>query len=652
MRTRILSLAWLPPLLLFLAWAGSAGAAPGGTIQLEATRTILLADGKQATDLRAYVRDSSGRPANNVEVQFQTTAGTLSQTRVESFGGLATVRLTSSPVAGEATVTAFTTGASSNPIQIEFTDDPAATYEGNTYVSIVAPSYLAYSATDRVIEADGRNGGAKLTYRNIEISADRLQARCDDMIVRASDNITVKRGRNVFHASRLYYSLQSGVGYAIADLDKHLEPVVVSGESLKVERSKTPIPSSYMTFPQLQVKLIIVARSITYFPGDKLQFRRPRFFQDQQQILALPYYELGLNSQELFSDQFISLGTSGFGLELPFYYNLSPHSTGIVYLRHQEPLGRGYYATDPGWSIDMLQSYSSQGDRRYEGSFGFTGLTRGDWGFRWTHNQEFNSATQGTFDLEFPNHDSIFGAANFSQQNRLLRWGGDVSAGQGFTSLVNSSTRSDVYVESQPHPLTRGLFYTLGSTVTSSQASGSNLAVNETTEALTMRAYTRPRALDRRTSLTTSFTVGQLWTSDNGSGPLGLATLSLDHTIPHGGAMNLTYDLISQPRTIDTGDGHHRISLTYTLAGNKHLQMSLLGITYLDANDTTFLVDAAYRIDSRWRLITSITLQSFEGASYRDLEFTLGRRIGARELQLTYSTFFHRFSMDFTATRF
>src|SRR5581483_6933791 len=280
----------------------------------------------------------------------------------------------------------------------------------------------------------------------------RLQVRCDDLIVRASDNVVLKRGGHVFRASRLYYSLQSGQGYAIAELDDKLQPVVLSGERLRVEASPTPIPSSYMIFPELQVKLVIVARAITYFPGDRLQFRRPKFYQDQGQLLSLPYYELSLNSTELFSDQFISLGTSGFGLELPFYFNLSPRSTGIVYLRHQQQLGRSYYATDPGWSLDLVQGYSAQGSRRFEGAFGFTGLTRSDWGFRWTHSQEFNTATQASFYLDFPHHEGYFSSTNFSQQARAFRWGANIASGQTFTGPSASSFRSDVYVETQPKP--------------------------------------------------------------------------------------------------------------------------------------------------------------------------------------------------------
>jgi hypothetical protein len=651
MRTRFFQLATL---LLLLVWTGQAASGLGGTVQLQATRTTLLADGKQTTEIRAFVRDTSGHTvANGVEVQFQTTAGTLSPSSAATFGGIATVRLTSASIAGTASVTAFIPGASSDILQIVFTDDPAATFEGNTYVAVSAPSYLAYSATDRVIEADGNNGGAKLTYRNITISANRLQLRCDDMIVRASDNIVLQKGRNIFHASRLYYSLQSGQGYAIAELDKHLQPVIVSGADLKVEHSPTPIPSSYMLFPELQIKLVIVARSITYFPGDRLQFRRPRFYQDQKQILSLPYYELSLNSQELFSDQFISLGTSGFGLEVPLYYNLTPRSTGIVYVRHQEQLGRGYYATYPGWSVDVMQSYSEMGDHRYEGEYGLTGLLEGNWGFRWNHSQEFNSATQGSFDLEFPNHDSIFTATNISQQTRRIRWGADVSAGQLFTGGSDQSLLSNVYVESQPHPfVVRGMQYAIGTAVNTGIARSADQDVDETTENITLRAFSRPRILDRRTTLTDSFTVGQLWSSSGASGPIGLATLSLDHTLPGGGGLNLTYDLVSEPQTFESGTGKHRLSLTYAVAGKRRFQLSLLGSMFLDTQDSTLLADGVYRLNRDWRLLTSITMQRFQGISYQDFEFAIGRRIGARELQLVYSTYNNRISVDLTATRF
>src|SRR5437016_153421 len=92
----------LRPLTFLLLTLLSVGCLPpaiaGGvtTITLRATRTALLADGKQTTTIRAEVRDSSGRYANgNTFVQFQTTGGTLSASQAPASGGIATVTLSS-----------------------------------------------------------------------------------------------------------------------------------------------------------------------------------------------------------------------------------------------------------------------------------------------------------------------------------------------------------------------------------------------------------------------------------------------------------------------------------------------------------------------------------------------------------------------------
>ncbi len=649
-------------------------AAGVATVNLRATRSALLADGKQTTTIRAEVRDNTGRyAAENTLVQFSTTLGTLSASQAPTHGGIATVTLTS-PTTGEARVTAFTSGGASNPLLVLFTDDPEATFQGNNYMLFTGSSYLAYSATDKVIEALGKNGGAKIAYRNTEITADRIQMSCTDLIVRARDNVTIKRAGKTIKADRLYYSLQSGDGFAMAELPEldgsslpkldgskqpilRMQPVTIAGDVPRVEASKTPIPSSYLTFPELQVKLNIVARSITYFPGERLQFRRPRFFQDQAQILSLPYYETGLNSTELFTDQFLSVGTSGFGLELPFYYNLSPRGDGIVYLRHQQPLGRGYYATQPGWAIDVIQGYSSQGDHRYEGAYGFTNLTRGDWSFRFNHNQEFNSKTQGSFDLEFPRHNSVFTAANFSHQLKALRVGADFSGGQTFEGSKTTTTQANLFAETVPHSFlgSRGYQYSIGTNYTTGQTR-TNLAgianYNQTTENATMRIFSRPILLDKRTTFNNSFTFGHIWSDTGGTGLTTLATLSLDHTLAGGGGLNLTYDFVNQPRSIFNANGRHRLSATFSTQGNKRFQAFIFGSAYIDAPEASILGDISYRLDSRWRLIGAATLQRFENQSYNDIEFIVGRRIGARELQLAYSTLTKRFSFDFTATRF
>lgn len=627
------------------------------TINLTTSRGALLADGKHTATLRAEVHDSTGRPVTTgVTVEFQTTSGTLSQTRVQTIGGIAQVNLTSSPVAGVAHVTAAVPGQAVSTLDVLFTDDPEATFDGNNYLLFAASTYLAYSSTDKIIEADGKNGGGRMTFRNMELTADRIQLHCDDLIIRARDNIVLKRGKDVIYATRLYYSIPTSQGYAIANVGNELKLVTINGEHLRLDPGPDHIPQSYINMPDFQVKLVIVARGITFFPNDRLQFRRAQFFQDNVRLLSLPYYEMPLGSTQLFSDQFFSFGTSGFGMDLPLYFELSPRTTGIAYIRHQEQIGRGYYSTEPGWAIDLIRGYSNQGDQRYEGAYGFTGLTRSDWGMRWNHTQEFNSETQGSFDIQFPHHDSIYGSTNFTQQFQQIRWGANITAGQTFLSEPTTNTQSNIYVETQPHRLMGSHFvlYTFGNTFTSAQTKSVDPTVtpyNQTTDNLNMRAFIRPLALDKRTTLTPSVTIGHSWALVGASGNTALSTISLDRTLIGGGTINLTYDYVTQPGPITTG-GKHRVSSSYTFAAAKRLQVNVFGSFYLDTTDSNMLADLSYKLDKRWRLLGSFTLQRYNDLSYQDFEFTIGRQIGERELQLNYSTFNRRVSVDLTATHF
>ncbi|HEV2472274.1 MAG TPA: hypothetical protein VGS41_06390, partial [Chthonomonadales bacterium] len=171
-------------------------------------------------------------------------------------------------------------------------------------------------------------------------------------------------------------------------------------------------------------------------------------------------------------------------------------------------------------------------------------------------------------------------------------------------------------------------------------------------EGVTMRAFTQPLPLDKRTTLTNSFTIGNTWNSVGTSGPVALATLSLDHTFPGGGALTASYDFVHQPIDLFNVGGQHRLSLTYSLAASKKVQVSFFSSSFLDAPQSSVLGDVAYVLNKNWRVLFSATLQRFNQESFNDLELTLGRRIGARELQLTYSTYRNRISLDFTTTRF
>lgn len=661
MPNRIFCLIALTVLILISA-AQCCTAAGVNTIRLSASRMALMADGKQTTDLSANVRDGSGRPVSGVQVLFSTTAGQLSQAQqTTDFSGAAHVRLTSAPQPGVAHVIATASTGAVDTIDVEFTDDPEATFAGNNYLSFAAKTYLAYSASDRIVTGEGVNGGARMTFRNLEINADRIQFRCDDNILRARDNIVLKRGGHKLTLDRLYLNLGTGEGWAIRQGANGLPETVRLFPSVirEPEVSKTPAPLSYMNIPDPQTSLVIVSKGIIYFPNDRLQFHGAKFLQNNVQVLSMQYYELGLHDDQLFTDQFISVGTSGFGMQIPYYYQMSPSKEGEIIIRHQQQIGVGNYAIDPGWGIDIIQSYNtSNGDRKSEGAFGFTGLTRNDWDFAWTHSQQFSNSTQGAFDLEFPNHDSIYSSMNLTQQYNKWRWGANLSGGETFLSDQTEATSANLYLETQPHPLNgwKNMVYTVGATfdTTHNQSADQTVIPNltQTQYGLNFHAFSKPIAIDPRTSFTDSFTLGNTWAGSYGEGFTGLATLQLNRSLPGGGAFNLTYDLLIQPEALYDETGRHRISAAYNISKIKRLTLQFFGSIYLDAPNSSILGDMTYRLSSLWRIMGLATVERYGALSYTDFELTVGRRIGARELQFTYSTYLKRFSVNFTATSF
>jgi hypothetical protein len=71
----------------------------------------IVADGVSQTSIRALVTDEEGnRVADGTEVTFETTAGVIDETIVETDGGIATAKLTSSVNTGNVTISAETNG--------------------------------------------------------------------------------------------------------------------------------------------------------------------------------------------------------------------------------------------------------------------------------------------------------------------------------------------------------------------------------------------------------------------------------------------------------------------------------------------------------------------------------------------------------------
>ena len=195
----------------------------------------------------------------------------------------------------------------------------------------------------------------------------------------------------------------------------------------------------------------------------------------------------------------------------------------------------------------------------------------------------------------------------------------------------------------------------MGTTFLSAHSASRDTSIptaSQTREGFKFHAFSRPIVIDKQTSLNESVTLGNTWAGHEGAGFTSMATLGVDHSFKRAGSLNLTYDLVVQPDTFIGSGGEHRFSASYSYNQLKKITFTVFGSAYADSANSSMLADLAYRLNPQWRIISAATLERYNNLTYTDYELTLGRRIGARELELTYSTYLKRLSLDYTATRF
>ncbi|MBM3493654.1 MAG: hypothetical protein FJX72_04930, partial [Armatimonadetes bacterium] len=627
-------------LVLALACAPAEASGPP-TITLTASRFAALSDGRDPVEIIAEVRDSSGRfVTDGTAVVFNTNLGLFLRegpgATARTRSGSARVMLTSQSK-GTATVTATVSGGGFQKVDVLFTDDPAETYQGNTWVGVTSNGSLVYCAAERVIEATSRpatgdgpiHAGAQVGFRNLEIRAERLQVDCSANAVRATGTVKLKRGKTELRCLKLFYNLMTGKGYAVVEQGRSLAPVQISGMDLATEPVPLGVAPKFFEMEDVaSAKLVIVARQIVLFPGDKLQFKRPRFYEDGQHLFTLAFYSLSLYSSQLFTDQFLSLGTQGVGLDLPLYYDLTPASRGLVRVKYGERYGSAY-ARRPGFAIDLIQAYTSApGAGRYTGEFGLTGLNRSDWGFRWSHSQEFGPDTRTGLYFDFPQHRSVFGSGNLGQRIGNLHVGLNANANTTLTGLSSTGTHANAYIETLPAKIagTRTM-YSLGANASTSRTRSATYSNYSLTEGVQARVFTPSIRLDRVTSLSNAISVGHTWSARGASGSTLYATVNAMRSLGRNTSLQVGYDFVRQPVSYSEGD--HRVSMSLGSSSSR-LGLYVYNTMVLDTGALSLVGDVQYSLDPRWRIALSASAQRYSSGSYSDIIVGLARNIGGR----------------------
>ena len=424
-------------LLAAVTAAQTAHAAGQASITLAAAPDVIYADGRSSTVITATVQDGGGHAApDGTSVRFTTTLGILTPDTVSTTAGVARVSLTSVSTAGTAQVTAAAFGSglqgtSANAASVEFTADRESLFDKDArWIRIDCPQYLIYSADAHIIEAQGKGRSAHLDYKALDITADALQVDLETQTVLAR-NAVLQRGRHTLRVSEIRYDLLNGSGTGV--LADTAEAVTVTGLALEAvqqpaDAAQLPLLSDPYRFVDLSAsRVVVAARAITADPTSQVQFRRATIYSDGRKLVSMPYHVMPINTDQIFGQQLLGVGSSGVFVNVPFYYNVTPHSRGTIYLRNSAVSGAslgssissgttffGNQAARHGMALDLEQSYDV--GRSGSGQLLVSGITRSEWGAQWNHTQRLDDKTSSYFLVDYPEHRSLYAASNVSRQ--------------------------------------------------------------------------------------------------------------------------------------------------------------------------------------------------------------------------------------------
>lgn len=662
-----------------LATASSAAHAAGlATIRLTAAKLTILADGKSTTTITADVRDDRGNVVpDGTVVRFDTNYGRLDTTTAATRNGVARVTLISADLPGVALVKANIENGDATPgtAEVTFSTDAEETAEGS-WARIDGKEYVGYAQDFGIIQAIGKNGGAKVTYRNIEITADTLQLQAHgslfpspdtvsapNNLVRAVGTVQLKRGDEKREYANLRYNLETGEGEAERTANGKFALVRIKGARLEETLDNQIARESFALEDISGSAVTVVTRSISLEPNSKLQLRRATFYLDGSKTLSLPYHIMSLSQKSLFSEQIVGYGANGVTVDFPLYYDVRPTAVGTAHIRHGARVGSSAYSGRPGWSLDLEHAYNGRGGM--DGNVEVTGVTRQDWGARWNHAQRLDSATNSYLYVDFPNHRDLFGNANLSRRFRGFTLNANASASRTlFDNGAGDSTtagdlRGQVYAETNPYSVNgnRYLRYSLSLSTGRQGYFGPNAPEAFNTRTAGIRFYTTPVPLGKRTSLSQSLSVGQTWISGgDGSARDGasiLGTLSLAHTLTPRNTLRLNYDYTRTPRiSAASSTGQHRLGANLSLFGSDRWNLSVSGTKSLDAPYGSVYGSMNVSLGGPWRGRITLASSRFSTTSYQDIEYALVRRIAGRDFALYYSTTAKRLQLDLTGVRF
>jgi hypothetical protein len=680
------------------------------SIRLTAHPTVLRADGRSMTVITAQVYDERGNFVADgaARVRFSTTAGRLDSSVVTTQGGVARVTLTAADQPGEAQVVAvLDTPGQAVPanLTITFTADADASQTGTAWAHIEGAN-VGYVMDAATVQASGKEGGARFTFRGVTLTADTLQINTKENTVRAVGNVTLAAGREKGGVTRTYrnlvWQLVAGTG-----LGERIEPdglpkvyAVRAVGGVRLEEAAPgpevgPIERETWELADLSGgNVIVVARSIDLEPDRRMQFRRVTLWWNGTKTLSAPFHVIDLTQGTLFQDQIVGYGPNGVSFDLPFYYDVRPAAVGTLHMRRGAAVGSSAYSVRPVWTVDLVQAYN--GANSAEGVVEVNGITRGDWGARLRHGQRLDARTTGNVFIDFPNNRDLFLNSQVSRTFRTFHvdlsgsgsrsGGGVVDPVTQVKGQAGGDVRGQLSAETFARTFwgVRPLQYRFNMGVSRQGFYGQNTGVSQgtvTNRTVGMALDSAPLPLNRRTKFRQSFLFGHTWvhtsrkpvetqtatgadvttTESGGASADGLSlrgTSALDYSLGRLGGTTLTYDYTQAPTLGGIGGyyggiasagatARHRVGMSAYLSGGAKWSLNLTGSRGLDFDQSTLLSNLRVSLGGPWAGGASLSQTRISGFTFREIQYSLTRRISGKDYTLSYSTTARRFFFNF-----
>lgn len=618
-----------------------------GSIDLSANPGIILSDGKSQCIVTAQVRDREGLSVpDGTEINFSASLGTIEDTAVTS-AGVARVKLTSSEIPGKSVITAtWIEGPAVSQMEVLFAETLVGV-EGPDYVEIKADDYLAYN-----IDYEGKKtleaiGNVRVRYRSLDMEARRIQIDLDTghLIARGeglSSPIKIKSAESEIKAEMFSFILGDTNGIIVSTELGGVRTInLITGN---VEPLDPGVPYSPEIFDEIEIGesyILVKAREIVVFPHDKIQFKRAGIFLDGKFIISLPYHLLSLTGISPEGEEYVGLSNSGLTLNLPFYYALTPSSSGALLLRHGSSTGWGWYGQQPGWLIDVRQKYST---KKSQGTILFNQVTDENWGVSYNHSQALSDTSYANLYLDYPAHKDFFGSLSLTKSFKSINAGLNLYG--SVPELGGNTYTSDLYLQTKSRQIGKtALRYTLSTRFTMINTTEDDLFRQN----VGLNVTTVPLKLSPSVNLRCSAGVSQMFGDTNLKGLSKRGSAVIDWSLSEQNNIGITYSYsenatiyVTDPETgeetpLENTSGTQSLAVISKFANGRKWRINFYGIKGLDYPVLNVIGDAVYYLDDDWRLGVRATMNKFNDVSYNDVEYAVGRRIGKRELVAVWS---------------